>query len=237
MAGFLPADGKAFLLSQLAGEGAYVGLATALPSGQDVTLANITEVETPGYARTAVVWADPTSADFNTQPVYLPSGADVNFPAVTEDMAAAPYAFVTDRAAGSTIAAPVVTLGAAAAGTLTGTFYWVVTALNAKGETIASNEVSATLAAEEQTLNWAAVAGATSYNVYRGTVAGEENILVANVAGTTYTDNGAAGTAVTPPEVNLAAVGTIFWVWTLAEPISALAGKPIKAPAGGLIIE
>lgn len=241
MAGFLPADAKAFLLSALAGEGLFVGLATAIPTGQDVTLANITEVKTPGYARAGVAWGTPTSTDFNTAPIQMANSADVLFPEVTEDMAAAPYAFVTDQATQSTLAAPVVTLGAEAAGGtfLAGTYYWSVTAVNAKGETIASNEVSATLTAnQEQSLSWAAVAGATGYNVYRGTVAGEENVLVETVGNvTTYTDTGVAGTAATPPDVNLAAVGRIYWVWSLAEPVSALSGKPIKAPLGGLVIE
>jgi hypothetical protein len=241
MSGFLPADAKAFLLTQLGGQGAYVGLATALPDGQDVTLANITEVKTPGYARVAVGgWGTPTSADFNTQPVQMSNLADISFPAVTQDMAPAPYAFVTDQASASTLAAPVVTKGSAAGGGTfaAGTYYWVVTAKNAKGETIASNEISATLTAnQEQAMTWAAISGATSYNVYRGTVSGGENVLVANVAGTSYTDTGIAGSAGTPPGVNLAAVGRVLWVWTLAEPVSALAGKPIKAPAGGLIIE
>ena len=100
-----------------------------------------------------------------------------------------------------------VTLGTTAGtgGTHTaGTKYWKVTALNASGETIASNEVSATLTSTStQVLNWTTVAGATGFNIYRGTVPGGENVLVATVGVvTTYTDAGATGTAQQPPIVD-----------------------------------
>lgn len=241
MSGYLPADAKVFLLSQLASKGAYVGLANAVPSGLDVTLANITEVTTPGYARAAVTWGVPGASDLNVGPVEVANSQDVNFPAVTEDLVPAAYAFLTDKATGNALAAPVASLGAAtnSGGTFTaGTYYWVVTAVNAKGETIASNEVSATLSANgSQVINWAVITGATGYNIYRGTVSGQENVLVGTLNGNTFTDTGAVGTAATPPSVNSAAIGTVYFVWQLAEPVTALAGKPIKAPANGLVIE
>lgn len=241
MAGFLPADAKVFLLGQLAGQGAYVGLATSIPKGIDVTLANLTEVTTPGYARAPVTWGAPGAADLNVNPVEVANSVDVNFPAVTQDMVPAGYAFLTNLPTGNAIAPPVVTLGAT--GTSGGTskagkYFWVVTAVNAKGETVASNEVTATLVANgTQALSWVAISGATSYRIYRGTVTGQESTLVNTVTGTTFTDTGAAGVTQAPPAVNTAAVGKVFYVWTLAEPVSALAGKPIKAPANGLIIE
>lgn len=95
--------------------------------------------------------------------------------------------------------APALTLGATAGtgGTHTaGVKFWKITATNASGETVGSNEVSAILTSTStQVLSWAAVTGATGYNVYRGTAANQENVLVASVgAVTTYTDTGAAGT-------------------------------------------
>jgi hypothetical protein len=139
------------------------------------------------------------------------------------------------------MAAPVLSLGALAAsgGTFAaGTYFWVVTAVNGKGETVASNEVSATVAANgTQALTWAAISGATSYKVYRGNSTGNETALVGNPTGTSFTDTGSAGTAAAVPNVNSAAVGKVFYVWALAEPVSALAGKPIKVPASGLVIE
>jgi hypothetical protein len=105
--------------------------------------------------------------------------------------------------------APVLTLGATGAG---GTFaaddyFWVITAINALGETVASNEVTATLALnDQQVLNWAAVTGATGYKVYRGTVTGAEDTLVATLGAViTYTDTGIAGTAGEPPTANTTA--------------------------------
>lgn len=104
----------------------------------------------------------------------------------------------------SNTAAPVLTLGTTSTtgGTFAaGTYYWKVTAKNSAGETLASNEVTATTtgSTSSQPLSWTAPAGATSYNVYRGTAAGAENTLVANVITTSYTDTGTAGTTAVVP--------------------------------------
>lgn len=101
------------------------------------------------------------------------------------------------------LAAPVITLGTTATtgGTFAaGTYYWVLTATNAAGETIASNELSAALTGttSSQPINWSVVTGATGYKLYRGTAAGAENVLVTTIgsgATVTFTDTGAAGTA------------------------------------------
>lgn len=106
---------------------------------------------------------------------------------------------------------PVLTLGAAGAG---GTFvaddyFWTITALDAFGETLESNEVTAALTLnQQQVLNWAAIPGATGYKVYRGLAAGAEDTLVATVgAVTTYTDTGIVGVAATPPTENTTSSG------------------------------
>ncbi|HEV3344091.1 MAG TPA: hypothetical protein VG125_27195, partial [Pirellulales bacterium] len=84
------------------------------------------------------------------------------------------------------------------AGTLSaGTYYYVVTAFDSTGDqTIASNEQSGTLAANGTlVLNWSAssLTNLAGYRVYRGTVKGGENVLVATVGPgqTTDTDNNA----------------------------------------------
>lgn len=95
---------------------------------------------------------------------------------------------VTASATGGTLAA--------------GSYFWVVTAITAAGETMASNEVTATLSGSTSSaaLTWTLPAGATGAKVYRGTAAGAEDTLVATLgAVTTYTDTGAAGSAATPP--------------------------------------
>lgn len=110
------------------------------------------------------------------------------------------------------IAAPVITKGAAQAGGTfpVGTYFWKVTAINAHGETIGSNEVTATLTLnQEQILNWTAITGATGYNIYRGVAAGAETVLVASVgAVATYTDTGINGTAGSVPTTNTTAFDT-----------------------------
>jgi len=103
---------------------------------------------------------------------------------------------------------PALTLGATATtgGTLAaGATFWKVTAVNAAGQSLGSNEVSAVLTGttSSQPLSWTVPVGAVSYNVYRGTTAGGENILVANVTTNSYTDAGGAGTpATTPPSTS-----------------------------------
>lgn len=70
-----------------------------------------------------------------------------------------------------------------------GTYYWVVTALNAAGETTPSNEVTATLTGTTSSvgLGWNPDVGGTGYNVYRGS----------NTSGTPVTvDSSATGTKI-----------------------------------------
>lgn len=85
------------------------------------------------------------------------------------------------------------------------TYYYVVTALNALGQTIKSNEQSILTGAgttNSNTVNWNAVSGATGYRIYRGTAAGAEGVYYQVGAVTTYVDTGAASTAGTPPTVD-----------------------------------
>lgn len=94
-----------------------------------------------------------------------------------------------------------------------GTFYWKITAKNGSGESMPSAEVSATVTAvQAEPLSWAAVPTATSYNVYRGTSAGSENVLVANVTTTSYTDVGAAGSTASPPAASTFATAVTVYV-------------------------
>jgi len=87
------------------------------------------------------------------------------------------------------------------------TYYYVVSALNAGGESANSSQVSATpqvpppaaptgLAATagnaQATLNWTASSGATSYNVKRSTMSGSGYVTVTNVTGTSVVNLGLA---------------------------------------------
>jgi len=98
------------------------------------------------------------------------------------------------------------------------TYFYRVTAINALGETLASNEVSqvTTGATSTVTVNWTQVFGATGYKIYRSTATGTEVFLVAVGAVGTYTDTGAVapGTAVVPV---LNTTATPVWGTALAD--------------------
>jgi hypothetical protein len=87
------------------------------------------------------------------------------------------------------------------------TYYYVITAVNAGGETVESLEFNATPATATPSVqvNWLPfqVGQASSFNVYRGTASQQENTLVASVPNdgstSSYVDSGAAGTSQTPP--------------------------------------
>lgn len=101
---------------------------------------------------------------------------------------------------------PVLTKGvtAGAGGTFTaGSVFWVLTAVDADGESLKSNEVTSVMTATStQIFTWAAVTGATGYKLYRGTATGVYNKrVVALGLVTTYTDLGNAGTSASPPAV------------------------------------
>jgi hypothetical protein len=113
---------------------------------------------------------------------------------------------------GNTLSAPVQANATTAAtgGTIAdNTYFLKVTAVNANGETIGSNEKSITTSGgglSTVTAHWAVVTGATGYNVYIGTVSGSEN-KVASVAGGSTTSllmTALSGTSGTVPVTNTA---------------------------------
>ena len=152
-----------------------------------------------GYSRQAAAWT-PDGAGNNTSgqvQIALPPGQFVEG-GVNSTESGSAVAVVSDLAAttnstGGTLAA--------------GSYVWVITTTNFSGETTSSNEVSATLTGTTSSvgLSWTLPDGADGVKVYRGTVAGSENVLVATLgAVSTYTDTGAAGTSATPPADNTA---------------------------------
>lgn len=104
-----------------------------------------------------------------------------------------------------------------AGGALTaGTYRYVITAVNANGETTISNEVSGTTAAADLTnvVLWTAVTGATSYRVYRtaaGGASGTELFLASVTAPTVTYNDAAVGTPTGAfPTVNTAATPGVY---------------------------
>lgn len=88
-----------------------------------------------------------------------------------------------------------------------GTFYYKITALTAAGETIPSTEANVTVTSDitQILLSWPAVAGAVSYNVYRGSASNGENVFY-NTVSNSYTDENLPGTSATPPGANTAGI-------------------------------
>lgn len=122
------------------------------------------------------------------------------------------YVSNLDLQANMAVPSTVARVASTTGGTFTaGTYYWVITATNANGETTKSAEVTSTLTGSTSSvaLSWDRTDGATGYKIWRGTTAGGENILVTTIGSgttTTYTDTGTAGTSVSPPTSNTAAM-------------------------------
>lgn len=91
-----------------------------------------------------------------------------------------------------------------------GTYYSKITAINAIGETIASNEESQITTGSTSTItwNWNAVAGATGYRIYVGTTAGGEDVYIQVGAVTTYVMTVIPATTGSPPTSNTTAPGS-----------------------------
>lgn len=95
----------------------------------------------------------------------------------------------------------------AAGGTFAGgTYYWVVTAVDGDtGETVASNEISVAVTANNKvSIAWNVSTNAVGYNIYRGTSAGAEK-FVARVTSASYVDTGTATTTQAVPTSNTTA--------------------------------
>lgn len=100
---------------------------------------------------------------------------------------------------------PTLSVAAHAGGSLTGTSYYVVTALNNSGETILSNEISYLVAGGNATarLSWTQVALATSYKIYKSSASGvyTSPCLLKQTTALTFDDDGSISTLLTgaPP--------------------------------------
>lgn len=130
------------------------------------------------------------------------------------------------------------TLGAT--GTLSGTYYYKVTALDGVGETLPSAEVSGTVDGGTTngtiTVAWTAVPGAAKYRVWRGTTAGGENEYY-ETTGTSLADDGSltftAGTVPTTTTAYLHKVdSTSFYANPSQSYFAGKVGIGIAEPTG-----
>jgi hypothetical protein len=154
-------------------------------------------------------WYDvesPSLTGTTNLPQFLVVSAFVTF---TPRIAPGTVEYITNLDLQMAIPAPVLVSATASTtgGTLAAGSYWyVVTATTANGETVASNQfgVATTGSTSSVVLPWLPVDGATGYKVYRGTSSGGENKLLTTTTALTYTDTGTAGTTATPPVTNTA---------------------------------
>ena len=137
------------------------------------------------------------------------------------------------------------------------TYYYVVQSVNTAGTSANSSEVhatpnnppaaptllTATAATNQVALTWTTSAGATSYNIYRGTSSGGE-VVIASVAATSTSTNYTDATAVkfTPYFYEVTAVNSTYGESALSDELSAtplglygpVAYEPFNYPLGNL---
>lgn len=171
----------------------------------DVTGAN--ECNFDGYARSATIDFGP-DVFYATGGIATIYGQMVNFQSAadqTKPQSIFGVFYVEPFSALTAPTAPAAALAAGGSLTVGTEYFYVITALEGAQESVASAEVHATPTTgnQEITLTWTAVTGATGYKVYRGTVTGTENLLVATVmpgSTVTWTDTGTeTGSSATPP--------------------------------------
>lgn len=125
-----------------------------------------------------------------------------------------------------------------------GTYYYVLTATTAKGETTPSPELTATVKAANPNvpLFWTAVPQATGYKLYRGTAPGQEDVLVTTInsgSTTSFVDHGGPTSPGVPPTINTAAGVDATMNVIQGNRIGTDAGGTAAVPngAGGVRIE
>jgi len=151
--------------------------------------------------------------------------------------AAASYFWLTDSE--SSLPAPSTPTVTPEGATGASSWQYVVTALNAVGETtpsgigVTTSGVTALSTTDYNAIAWAAVTDASSYNVYRLTAGVFE--LIGNTTGTTFDDTGQNPTAQNPPASN--GTMTLLDGGPLASPIFVPAsGYTISFPPGTIVI-
>jgi hypothetical protein len=136
----------------------------------------------------------------------------------------------------STPGQPSLTLGLS--GTLApGAYGYRVAAVNASGETLASTEAVISVGGSGSvisiTVAWAPVAGATGYNVYGRTIAGELKMTPTAIVGTSFVDNGSVTPSGALPSSNTTGTttGSVTLAWSA---ISGATGYNVYGRTAGV---
>ena len=174
--------------------GTYYYVIAAVTAGQTIA-SNVQSITTTGGKAINLSWTPVAGA--TSYNVYRSATAGNFTNTLLTNVATTSF---TDGGAGVSGSTPFVqnapTLSAGGGLLSLTTYYYVVTAVTAAGETSASVVQSIATTAGNQTVNltWAAVAGATSYHIYRSTTQGSfpaDTLLATTYAPTTsYVDNG-----------------------------------------------
>jgi hypothetical protein len=166
----------------------YYKIVSVDAQGTTLGSTEVSYVATGSTSSVALTWAGaPGAVSYrvyrgvatNTQTLYYASNT-TNFTDVGGGGSSAGTVPVVNTATLATaIPSSVTGTGSATGGVLpAATYYYVVTSIDAQGETLASSEVSytATGTTSSVLIQWGAAHGAASYRVYRGTAAGAENL-------------------------------------------------------------
>lgn len=188
-------------LGTVLGVGTYIKIEAGRPVKYDISMQVIAGEGKIHTRKDGGTWVAATGAgniyDENARVNFCQSGNRVYISNATDTMSY--YDIATDAIVVYTALATPSTPTATGTG-LSGsnyTYYYRITANNAVGESAASTadtEAVSTVrdswasATQYVTVTWSAVAGATSYNVYVGTVAGEEQYLT-STTGLTFRDD------------------------------------------------
>lgn len=128
-------------------------------------------------------------------PIAVDSSTGSPWPAFMSSMPATNPAFKRTSSVATWMAAP--TFVTTTSGSMSGTYYYVVTATGTSSGEIPGTEAPVTVTSKKIQVKWIAYSGATGYKVYRGTSAGGEAgyISVSGGSTITYTDNNTGLTA------------------------------------------
>lgn len=126
-----------------------------------------------------------------------------------------------------------------------GNTFWVLTAFNADGESVKSNEVTLNMVLNNKaTLSWTQIPGATGYRLYRSLVSGvygatsKVNVSIGAVG--TIDDTGAALIAGQPPATQYSLLtGQVLRIsklrWKIGQNVAAAGDKIILTDAAGKV--